>query len=78
MAKLTSAQKKKMSGSKFAGPGKSFPIPDDEHARKAIQLGARSLKKGNISRAQYKQIVAKARKQLRKKNTSAKSKSSDS
>ena len=35
MAKLTAAARKKIPASKFAGPGKSFPIEDKAHIRAA-------------------------------------------
>ena len=36
MAKLTSKQRKHMPKSEFAGPHRSFPIPDASHARNAL------------------------------------------
>jgi hypothetical protein len=36
MAKLTAAQKKRMKGSTFAGPDRSYPIPDRAHAANAL------------------------------------------
>lgn len=66
MAKLTTAERSKIPSSKFAGPGRSFPINDAEHARKAIQLAPRSVHAGNISQAVASRIVAKARKKLGK------------
>ena len=64
MAKLEAAARNALPKSEFAGPGRSFPINDKEHARKAIQLAPRSLHAGNISRATEERIVAKARKKL--------------
>lgn len=37
MARLTAAARKKLSPGTFAGPNKSFPIPDKAHARAALQ-----------------------------------------
>jgi hypothetical protein len=37
MARLTSKQRKNMPASEFAGPNRSFPIPDKAHARAALQ-----------------------------------------
>jgi hypothetical protein len=48
MARLTAGQRKKLPKSTFAGPGRSFPIPDKKHAKAALMLinkapaGARS------------------------------------
>lgn len=65
MARLSTKQRKKLPSSSFAGPGRTYPVNDAEHARKAIQLAALSLKKGNITKAQYDAIVAKARRKLK-------------
>ena len=36
MARLTAGQRSKMSSKEFAGPGRSFPIPDKDHAKAAL------------------------------------------
>ena len=36
MAKLTSKKRNSLPKSEFAGPGRSFPIPDASHARNAL------------------------------------------
>ena len=36
MAKLTSKERKALPGKDFAGPKRSFPIPDKSHARNAL------------------------------------------
>lgn len=41
-AKLTTAQRKKMSGSTFCGPNRSFPIPDCAHVTAARRLIGRA------------------------------------
>lgn len=38
MARLTAGQRKALPSSTFAGPGRSFPIPDAKHARAALML----------------------------------------
>lgn len=38
MAKLTKAARAAIPTSKFAGPNRTFPIPDKAHARAAIML----------------------------------------
>ncbi len=38
MAKLSAAERKKLPGKDFAGPGRSFPIEDKKHARAALML----------------------------------------
>lgn len=41
MAKLTAEQRKNLSARVFAGTGATFPIPDLEHARLALQMSGR-------------------------------------
>lgn len=36
MAKLTARRRKKLPGKDFAGPDRSYPIPDESHARNAL------------------------------------------
>ena len=38
MARLTKGARSKLSSSTFAGPGRSFPIPDKGHAKAALAL----------------------------------------
>lgn len=38
MATLTAKARKKLPASTFAGPGRSFPIPDANHAKAALAL----------------------------------------
>lgn len=64
MSKLTTERRKELPGDEFLGPHRSFPVPDAEHARKAIQLAPRSEAAGNISASTEHEIVAKARRKL--------------
>lgn len=58
MARLSYSQRKKLPTSTFALPGKrAYPEPDEEHARKALQLGAK-----NASPAELAKIKAFTRK----------------
>lgn len=66
MAKLTAKDRKKMPKKEFAGPGKSFPVNDKNHARMAISGATRSQRAGNISPDEAKKIKARARKILGK------------
>ncbi len=61
MAKLTAADRKKIPAAKFAGPGRSFPINDPNHARLAIGGATRSEHAGNISASEAERIKARAR-----------------
>lgn len=38
MAKLTAKARKAIPAAEFAGPGRSFPIPDANHARAALSM----------------------------------------
>ena len=66
MAVLTPAKRKNIPDSQFAGPNRSYPIPDLEHARLALSGASRALHVGNISAATAAKIKAKARKKLGK------------
>jgi len=73
MAKLTAAQRKKMPASTFAGPGRSYPIPDKSHAANAKARAAQQVKKGNLSKAAQAKINAQANKKLGKSGSKSKS-----
>ena len=64
MSDLTASKRKGMKKSQFAGPGKSFPVNDKEHARLAIGGATRSERAGNISKSTEAKIKAKARAKL--------------
>lgn len=66
MARLTAKARSKIPASQFAGPGRSFPIPDKAHAIAAERLVGRSVKAGNISLGQAQRIRAKAARKLGK------------
>ena len=64
MAVLDQAARDKMPKKDFAGPGTSFPIGDQTHARLAISGATRSEHAGNISQSEEESIKAKARAKL--------------
>jgi hypothetical protein len=64
MAVLSSADRKDMPKGEFAGPGKSFPVNDANHARMAISGATRSEHAGNISQSEEEKIKATARGKL--------------
>lgn len=64
MAKLTTKARAKIPTSKFAGPGRSFPIENKAHAVAAERLVGRSEKAGNISASEAAKIRAKAKAKL--------------
>ena len=61
MAKLTKAQRAALPASKFAGPHRSFPVNDVNHAKAALLdvNGAKGLTAGEKA-----EIKAEARKEL--------------
>lgn len=73
MAKLTSKQRNKMPSSEFAGPDRSYPIPDKSHAQNAKARASEMEHKGKLSKSQEARIDAKADKKLGKKKKSGSS-----
>jgi hypothetical protein len=67
MPKLTSKTRKKLPAKEFAGPGRSYPIPDKAHAADAKGRAKQQYKKGRISKATLSRIDSKADKKLGKK-----------
>jgi hypothetical protein len=66
MAKLSAAQRRGLKPSQFAGPGRSYPVNDRNHAIAAKARAKEALDAGRMSRAEYDRIVAKANKVLGK------------
>jgi len=60
MARLTSHQRDKLPGSKFALPGHRYPIEDAAHAKNAKARAAQQVKKGKLSAADKKKVDDKA------------------
>lgn len=56
MTVLTKKARSHIPASKFAGPGRSYPVEDKNHARAAIVDAAVAEKKGHISPAEEKHI----------------------
>ena len=69
MSKLTAAERKKIPGKEFAGPDRSFPIPDRSHAEAAIRDAPHALHAGSITKAEEETIDRKARAKLDKHPT---------
>lgn len=68
MAKLTSKARKALPSSIFAGPDRSYPIPDKSHARNAKARASQQFNKGNLSASAKAKIDAKADRKLGKKS----------
>lgn len=61
MSVLSTKQRKKLSSSVFGLPDeKKYPMPDKEHAINAKARALQEVKKGNLSKAKYAKVVAKA------------------
>lgn len=62
MAVLSAAERKRLPSSTFAGPDRSFPIPDKAHARAALSLlhNAPPSARGKI-RARAEAMLGKGR-----------------
>jgi hypothetical protein len=59
MAKLTSKERNKLPQGEFAGPNRSYPIPDENHAADAKARAAQAVKAGRISKSEKAKIDEK-------------------
>lgn len=66
MAKLTTSERNAIPGAKFAGPDRTFPIPDKSHARAALSGASHALHVGNISKHEAAVVKAAAKRELAK------------
>jgi len=57
-ARLTTAARKKLSGSQFCGPDRSFPVPDCSHAANAKARATQGRNKGTLSSSSASKIIA--------------------
>jgi hypothetical protein len=69
MSKLTSKERDKLPKDEFAGPGRSYPVPDKAHAVDAKARAAQAVKAGRMSKAEEAKIDAKADKVIGKAKT---------
>jgi hypothetical protein len=60
MATLTSKQRDKLPAKDFAGPKRSYPVPDRAHAINAKARAKQQLQRGNITRTEYSHIIRMA------------------
>lgn len=67
MTKLSSTQRSKLPASKFAGPDRSYPVPDKSHAANAKARATQAVKAGRMSASQAAAIKSKANKVLKGK-----------
>ncbi len=66
MAKLTNKARNALPKGKFAGPGRSYPVPDKSHAANAKARATQMVTKGKLSPSMAAKIKAKANKVLGK------------
>ena len=66
MSKLTAAARKKIPTSEFAGPDRSYPVPDKSHAANAKARATQQVAAGNLSPSTATKIKAKANRVLGK------------
>lgn len=64
MAKLTSTKRNSLPKSSFAGPGRSYPVPDKSHAANAKARATQVVKKGKLSPSAASKIKSRANKVL--------------
>jgi hypothetical protein len=65
MSKLTTGQRKAIPTSEFAGPNRSYPIPDRSHAANAKARASEMYNRGVLSAAVKARIDAKANAKLK-------------
>lgn len=58
--KLTAKQRKGLPTGQFAGPGRTYPVPDASHAANAKARATQQEAKGNLSHAAAVRIKARA------------------
>jgi len=56
MARLSAANRRAMPSSQFAGPDRSFPIPDASHARAALSMAHDASNPGAIRAAVHRKF----------------------
>ena len=66
MGLLTTKARNALPKSKFAGPDRSYPVNDKNHARNAIARSTQMVNAGKLAPSTAQQIKAKARKVLGK------------
>lgn len=64
MARLSAKLRKALPTKDFAGPGRSYPIPDKAHAANAKARATQAVKAGRMSPGAAKKIDARADRKL--------------
>jgi len=66
MAKLTTSRRNALPKRVFAGPGRSYPVPDKSHAVNAKARATQMLRRGKLSMSAAEKIRAQANRVLGK------------
>ena len=66
MAKLSTKARKSLPAKEFAGPGRSYPVNDKNHARNAKARASQAVNAGRMNKSEERKIDAKADKKLDK------------
>lgn len=64
MAVLMTKTRNKLPASAFAGPGRSYPVPDAAHAKNAKARASQAVNTGRMSTVEEHKIDAKANRKL--------------
>jgi hypothetical protein len=67
VSKLSTKARKALPDSKFAGPGRSYPVEDKAHARNAKARASQAVNAGRMSKSTEAKIDRKADRVLGKK-----------
>lgn len=59
MPKLTTNSRDKLPKGDFAGPDRSYPVPDKPHARNAKARASQAVNAGRMSKSEERRIDAK-------------------
>lgn len=70
MVTLTTKARKALPAAKFAGPDRSYPVPDKGHAAAAKSRAPQAVKAGRMSKSAESKIDAKANAVLKRKGNS--------
>lgn len=60
MAKLKAAERNALGAGEFAGPDRTYPVPDRSHAANAKARASQAVKAGRMSSAEAGRIDARA------------------
>lgn len=64
MSRLTSGERKALPKAEFAGPGRSYPVPDKAHAANAKARASQAVSAGRMSSAEKAHVDEKANRVL--------------